>query len=234
MERQGLTPRSLSRRGSKRVAAVLTSVAAVGAALGLHVGCGGSTPPAKPVVLRVVAPNELRAPADFRGIADDDERSRALFLEATRVMFHPRCANCHPAGDVPLQGDFGRFHDPPVVRGPDDHGAPGLECTSCHQDRNLELARVPGAPKWALAPRVMAWVGRSPHALCEQLKDPKRNGQKDLGQIVEHSSHDELVAWGWDPGHGRVPAPGTQPQFGALMAAWVESGAACPREESKQ
>lgn len=217
-------------RSSSLAAALLAAVLAAPDA-----GCAGGAPPvATPIALRAVAANELRAPDDFRGIADRDERSRALFLEATRVMFHPRCRNCHPAGDVPAQGDDGRAHDPPVVRGPADQGAPGLECTSCHQDRNLELARVPGAPKWALAPLVMAWVNRTPQALCEQLKDPKRNGDKDLAHIVEHSAHDELVAWGWAPGHGRAPAPGTQQQFGALMAAWVESGAACPREESKR
>jgi hypothetical protein len=192
------------------------------------------TPPAEPVALRAVAANELRTLDDFRGITDSDERSRALFLEATRVMFHPRCRNCHPDGDTPAQGDQGRAHDPPIVRGPSDRGAPGLECTSCHQDRNLELARVPGAAKWALAPRAMAWANRTPYALCKQLKDPKRNGNRDLSHIIEHSAHDELVAWGWAPGHGRVPAPGTQREFAALMAAWVESGAECPREESKR
>jgi hypothetical protein len=197
-------------------------------------GCAGGSPAAAPAALRAVAASELRAPDDFRGIASQEGRSRALFLEATRVMFHPRCRNCHPDGDTPMQGDDGRVHDPPVVRGPSGYGAPGLECTSCHQDRNVELARVPGAPTWALAPRAMAWDRRTPRALCEQLKDPTRNGQRDLAHIVEHSAHDELVAWGWAPGHGRVPAPGTQRQFGALLAAWVESGAACPSEESKR
>ena len=217
-------------RGSSVAAVLLSSIVTVVAASGA--GCAGGTPPATPLGLRAVAASELRTPADFAGIADRDERSRALFLEATRVMFHPRCRNCHPDGDRPAQGDEGRVHDPPVARGPSDHGAPGLECTSCHQDRNVELARVPGAPKWALAPREMAWVNRTPHALCEQIKDPARNGNKDLAHIVDHSAHDELVAWGWSPGHGRVPAPGTQQQFGALMAAWVESGAECPREET--
>ncbi len=201
----------------------------------ISLGCGGATSSSRPTApLRAVAKNELRTPDDFRGIADKEERSRALFLEATRVMLHPRCKNCHPDGDVPVQGDLGRPHDPPVFRGPADHGVPALECASCHQDHNLELARVPGAPKWSLAPLAMAWVNRTPHALCEQVKDPKRNGNKDLRHIVEHSGHDELVAWGWAPGHGREPAPGTQEQFGALMAAWVENGAACPREEAKR
>ncbi|MFY0538693.1 hypothetical protein [Nannocystis pusilla] len=62
------------------------------------------------------------------------------------MMLHPRCTNCHPAGDSPLQGDTAQLHDPPVVRGPANEGVPGLLCTSCHQDANLELARVPGRP----------------------------------------------------------------------------------------
>jgi hypothetical protein len=212
-----------------RPRAALVAVVSAAAA-----GCAAAAPAASPAALRAVAANELRAPDDFRGIASREERSRALFLEATRVMFHPRCRNCHPDGDTPMQGDDGRVHDPPVVRGPADRGPPGLACTSCHQDRNVELARVPGAPTWALAPRVMAWDNRTPRALCEQLKDPTRNGGRELSHIVEHSTHDELVAWGWAPGHARVPAPGTQREFGALMAAWLESGAACPQEESKR
>jgi hypothetical protein len=187
-----------------------------------------ASPSAGPVVLPT---GPLRGPEAFASVGDRDERARAIFTEAARVMLHPRCANCHPNGDTPAQGDEMRAHDPPVVRGEGDHGAPGLECGSCHQDRNQELARVPGAPKWHLAPRSMAWVGRTPAALCAQLKDPARNGGKTLEQIVEHSAHDELVAWGWAPGAGREPAPGTQASFGALMAAWAKDGAACPRDE---
>jgi hypothetical protein len=41
-------------------------------------------------------------------------------------------------------------------------------------------------------------------------------------------AEDSLVGWGWNPGTGREPAPGTQKEFGALAKAWVESGAACP------
>lgn len=205
----------------------------------LTVACGAPTTDAsagrQPLPpLAPVAAGELRAPDAFTGIADPAARSRALFVEATRVMFHPRCVNCHPDGDVPIQGDRGQLHDPPVFRGPDDHGIAGLMCTSCHQDRNLELARVPGAPKWHLAPRSMAWVGRTPHSLCEQLKDPKRNGGKTVAQIVDHAAHDPLVAWGWAPGHARTPAPGNQATYGALMAAWADNGAACPEEEASR
>src|SRR3954454_20488638 len=55
-------------------------------------------------VLPAVSNNQLHAVADFAAIADSKERSAALFVEASRVLLHPRCANCHPDGDVPLQG----------------------------------------------------------------------------------------------------------------------------------
>jgi hypothetical protein len=177
-----------------------------------------------------VATNQLRDVAAFSVIEDEAERSRALFLEASRVFLHPRCANCHPSGNVPLQGMDMRPHDPPAVRGPENLGVVGMECGGCHQDRNLDHARVPGAPGWHLAPLEMAWVGKSPHHICEQLKDPQRNGGKSLAKIVEHNAHDELVAWGWQPGHDREPAPGTQRQLGELVAAWVSTGAECPPE----
>lgn len=179
------------------------------------------------------APGELRPLESFAVITDPKDRSKALFLEASRVFLHPRCANCHPDGDVPYQGTDWKPHEPLAVRGPEDKGVVGMECTSCHQDRNLELARVPGAPNWHLAPREMAWVGKSPRHICEQMKDPKRNGGKTLAQIVEHNAHDKLVGWGWTPGHGREPAPGNQKAFGAIVAAWVETGAECPSEEAR-
>ncbi len=195
-------------------------------------GCGSksSRPQQPPPPLREVAPNELRAVADFSAIADREARSLALFTEAARVIMHPRCVNCHPDGDTPYQGMTLALHEPPVVRGPENNGVPGNECTTCHQERNQELTRVPGAPKWHVAPRVMAWVGKSAAHICNQLKDTKRNGGKSLAQIAEHSAHDELVAWGWSPGANREPAPGTQEQFGALVAAWIDSGAECPEE----
>ena len=116
----------------------------------------------------------------------------------------------------------------PVVRGPENRGVVGMECSTCHQDRNQALTRVPGAPEWHLAPIEMAWVGRSLGAICEQVKDPKRNGGLTLEQIVHHMGEDDLVGWAWNPGPGRTPAPGTQKEFGELIRLWVETGAHCP------
>lgn len=174
----------------------------------------------------------LKPPAAFAAIADRTARSQALFGEASKVLLHPRCLNCHPADDAPRQGDAAWRHDPPVVRGADDRGVPAMQCATCHQDRNLAHARVPGAPGWHLAPKEMAWMGRSAAEICAQLKDPKRNGGKTLAAVHEHTAKDALVAWGWEPGSGRTKAPGTQAEFAALVGAWIETGAACPPQEA--
>ena len=65
--------------------------------------------------------------------------------------------------------------------------------------------------------------------LCGQIKDPERNGGRSLDEVVEHMSGDALVGWAWEPGRGRVSAPGSWEAFGELIAAWAESGAACPQ-----
>ncbi len=123
-------------------------------------------------------------------------------------------------------------HNPPVIRGADGHGAAGLECATCHGAAIVTFANgtgiVPGAPKWALAPAAMAWEGKSLSQICVQIKDRARNGGKSLTDLIEHNGKDALVGWGWHPGLGRTPAPGTQAQFGALTKAWVDSGAKCP------
>ncbi len=207
---------------------VLGATAALAAAAG---ACGGGRPPpppAGPPVLAPAAAGALRSPDDFLAIADPAARSRALFLEISRVLTHPRCVNCHPADDSPRQGDDALRHDPPVARGPDGRGVPGLHCGSCHQDRNLDHARVPGAPDWHLAPATMAWLGVEPAAICLQLKDPARTGGKGLPAIAHHLEHDPLVAWGFAPGADRAAPPGSPAAVAALARAWIETGAHCP------
>jgi hypothetical protein len=168
------------------------------------------------------------APAAHVAPADRTAESRALFTQMARVLMHPRCVNCHPADDSPRQRDDHELHDPPVTRGPADSGVPAMQCTTCHQDRNAELARVPGAPGWKLAPKSAAWLGATPSVICAQIKDPARNGGRTLAQIQQHLAHDPIVAWGWAPGADREPAPGTQAELGALAQRWIDSGAECP------
>jgi hypothetical protein len=172
--------------------------------------------------------NTLKSVQSFASIADEKQRSLALFQEVGKVITHARCMNCHPAGDRPAQGDDRHPHMPLVVRGVDNFGAAGMRCTTCHGPANFDPGRVPGNPAWHLAPIEMAWVGKSLGEICQQIKDPERNGGKSMEELIHHMAEDSLVGWGWNPGVGREPAPGTQKEFGNLFRAWAEAGAVCP------
>ncbi|MBO0903892.1 Isoquinoline 1-oxidoreductase subunit [Jiella sonneratiae] len=177
----------------------------------------------------------LKPVSAFDNIADETERSVAIFQETGKVLLHPRCVNCHPAGDRPLQGMDQHLHQPPVRRGEADFGVPGMMCNTCHGPKNVnvvaqseDIKSIPGNPKWRLAPIEMAWQGRTLGDICRQIKDEDRNGGKTLAELVDHMANDELVGWGWHPGRGREAVPGTQKQFGELYKAWAATGAHCP------
>src|SRR6267142_3614835 len=117
----------------------------------------------------------------------DAAASREAFLQVYKVFVSPRCQNCHPSGDAPLQGDDSHPHLQNVKRGKDGHGVYGMRCDTCHQSANLPGANLPpGNPKWSLpAPEhKMAFVGRTPAELCRQLKDPKQTGGRSLVQLL--------------------------------------------------
>ena len=64
--------------------------------------------------------------------------------------------------------------------------------------------------------------------ICNQIKDPSRNGGRSLGDLVHHIGMHTLVGWAWAPGFGRHLAPGTQKEAGAGRSLG-RTGAACPR-----
>lgn len=203
--------------------AILLTVAA-----GIAIGLAGTALTFAQTAPRSPSDSSLRPAASFSNIANERDRSVALFSEMAKVLQHPRCMNCHPATERPRQGDARRLHEPLVVRGKDGHGAPGMNCTTCHGKQNYDPARIPGDGHWALAPASMAWEGKTVGQICEQLKDPNRNGSRDVPGLIKHVTTDSLVLWGWNPGVGREPAPGTPAEFGALMQSWADTGAACP------
>jgi hypothetical protein len=182
------------------------------------------------------AQDGLRPPLAFDNIQDRDARSRALFTEAAKVIMNPRCMNCHPAGDHPLQGNDQHVHNPPVSRGADGGGVPGNTCGACHMQENVSILvsppvsfeSIPGRVRWGLAPLTMAWEGKTMGDICRQISDPNRNGGRDLALLHDHIAKDDLVGWAWHPGPGRNPVPGTQAQLGDLIQAWVDTGAKCP------
>ncbi len=163
------------------------------------------------------------------GTAQRDDAA-AAFESMLPVLHHPRCMNCHSSGDFPRQGDDGHPHAMDVRRGPEGRGVTALKCSTCHQDHNLAgLNMPPGAADWHLPPpnMPMTWQGLTDHQLCELLKEPKQNGNRNVDQIVEHMST-PLVLWGWHPGEGRTPIPMSQAEFAAKVKEWAGKGAACP------
>lgn len=164
--------------------------------------------------------------------ASHDAAAQAAFLRAWTVFNSPRCRNCHPAGDAPLQGDDSHVHIQNVKRGPDGHGLYGMKCNTCHQLTNTPGDNMPpGNPKWGLPPANMKMVivGETPGQFCRQLKDPAQNGGRTLAQIITHVASDDLVGWAWNPGDGRAPPPLTRPEFANAVREWVKNGAACPQ-----
>jgi hypothetical protein len=168
------------------------------------------------------------APANAK---PDAAASAKAFLEVHKVFTSPRCQNCHPPGDTPLQGDDSHVHLQNVRRGKDGHGVTAMRCETCHQTSNLAGDHMPpGNPKWGLPSpeHKMVFVGRTPAELCRQLKDPKQTGGRSLQQLLEHVADDELVGWGWSPGDGRALPPLSRSDTVAQLKIWIEGGAACP------
>src|SRR3954454_3892870 len=166
--------------------------------------------------------------------ADSHAAALAAFDTIQTVLQHPRCQNCHIPGDAPLQFDAGLVHAQNVQRGPAGNGAPGLPCSTCHATRNPPASYganlPPGAPAWRLPPpeHKMIFIGLSAAQLCYTVRDPKRNGNRNLEALIEHVSHDKLVLWGWDPGVGRAPVSVPHERFVAAFKTWMAGGAPCP------
>ncbi|MEZ5427994.1 MAG: hypothetical protein R2747_17110 [Pyrinomonadaceae bacterium] len=161
------------------------------------------------------------------------ELAKAAFSEAFKVFASPRCANCHPAGDVPTQGDEMALHAQGVTRGADGKGKYGMKCATCHQSENLEGDHMPPGVStgWHMPPADMKMVfqGLTAGQLCRQLKDPKMNGgRKTLEEAIEHLEKDPLVHWGWKPGNGRTTPPLSYEEFMKNIHEWVENGGDCP------
>jgi hypothetical protein len=193
-------------------------------------------------VLRLCAVLLATAVPAFAQAPDAEPASQqeglALWEDIHAVFSHPRCANCHVADDHPRWSGphYGepRIHGMNVQRGVDGSGFgnPGLRCGTCHGPANSpELHGPPGVPDWHLAPAEMVWWDRTSGEICRQIKDPARNGDRTLAEIAEHVRDDPLVIWGWEPGPGREPAPGSPEQTYADILAWAEADAPCPDEQ---
>lgn len=177
--------------------------------------------------------NLIENEAEFGAINRDSVESVKAFMKAYTVLMSPRCMNCHPSGDVPLQGDDSHLHTMSPQRGQDGKGVFAMKCTNCHQPTNTPgLHTPPGNPTWHLPPSDMKMVfqGKTPHQLAKQLVDPAQNGNKDKKQLIEHAM-DDLVLAGWNPGEGRSLPPMSHQEFKKAWTAWLEKGAYAPAEK---
>lgn len=158
-----------------------------------------------------------------------EAESKAAFLEAYRVFMHPRCMNCHPSGDIPLQGDDSRLHAQGVKRGPDGKGLYASKCSNCHQEQHVAGANMPpGHPSWHLPPanRKMIFQGKTARQLATHFKDINFTGFRDFKKdFVHHVEHDPLVKNSWTYG---TPPPLSHEGFVAKVKEWIAKGAAIP------
>lgn len=76
----------------------------------------------------------------------------------------------------------------------------------------------------------MAWSGLPPRAVCEMIKDKRRNGGRDFAALITHVSQDKLVGWGWNPGGDRDPVPVPRDVFVAKFKEWAAAGGPCPND----
>lgn len=166
----------------------------------------------------------------------DSVGSAKAFMSVYKVVMSARCMNCHPSGDVPLQGDDNHLHTMNVKRGADGRGVYAVRCSNCHQAENTAgLHMPPGNPKWGLPPAKMRMVfqGRTPRQLALQLLDPKQNGGRTKQQLIDHMAKDDLVGWAWHPGDGRTLPPMSRAAFVAQVRLWIAKGAYAPSAKAK-
>lgn len=157
------------------------------------------------------------------------------------VVSSPRCSNCHvDERNIPMwsgsSGGEARPHGMNINAGPSRIGEESLPCFTCHM-QSTAPNKTPHAPPhaglpWMLAPVEFAWFGKSSAAICAQMKNPATNGGRDGEALIEHILHDAqmkaFITWGFNPGGGREPAPGSMQSHLDDMVLWTAAGMPCP------
>ena len=162
----------------------------------------------------------------------DSVASKEAFKKVYSVLMHPRCMNCHPSGDIPLQGDDSHLHGMSPHRGKDGKGVYAMKCANCHQNENTPgLHAPPGNPEWHLPPADMKMVfeGRTANQLAKQLIDKSTNGNKSIKELIAHAE-DTLVKAGWHPAEGLSLPPMSHAEFKEAWITWLKTGAYAPEE----
>lgn len=165
------------------------------------------------------------------------EDGLAAWARIYEVTSHPRCSNCHVGADNrpmwsgPSYGKA-RPHGMNINAGESRIGAEFVLCSTCHARRDGGVNDLPhAAPQvamdWQLAPVEAAWFGKSSPEICNQLRDPERNGGRDHLALARHLDHDVILQWAWTPGGGREPAPYSLQAHVNDVLAWGVAGFPC-------
>lgn len=163
----------------------------------------------------------------------------AAFDRIYEVTSHPRCSNCHVgAANLPMWSgpSYGvtRPHGMNINAGESRIGAETLVCSTCHayseRPNDMPHAAPQVAMSWQLAPVEAAWFGKSSAEICQQLRDPDRNGGRDMIALAEHLNHDLILHWAWNPGGGREPAPYDLQSHVNDMLIWGVAGFPCAED----
>ncbi|MEL6126850.1 MAG: hypothetical protein AAFR57_10745 [Pseudomonadota bacterium] len=164
----------------------------------------------------------------------------AAFDRIFEVASHPRCSNCHVGDDnLPMWSgpSYGqtRPHGMNVNAGESRIGAETLLCSTCHAYRDglndVPHAAPQVATSWQLAPVEAEWFGKTAPEICRQLRDPERNGDRDMLELATHLDHDLILHWAWNPGGGREPAPYSVQEHVDDILMWGVAGMPCPEDQ---
>ena len=150
------------------------------------------------------------------------------FGDIYAVATHPRCMNCHPNGDRPLHTDASVPHGFNVTR---FTPFKGMHCKTCHAASPIGQGVAPAPPAdplWSLAPKQMVFENRTPKQLCEQLKDPEKNGGRGFIDTTAHIANDHLLMTSWHS--GRTPPPISHPELVKRFETWGKAGGPCPAD----
>lgn len=164
----------------------------------------------------------------------------AAWQRIYEVTSHPRCSNCHvgpdnrPMWSGPTYGKA-RPHGMNIYAGDSRIGAETVPCSACHAYREGANDQPHAAPQvamdWQLAPVEAEWFGKSSQEICNQLRDPDRNGGRNFEEIASHLDHDLILHWAWSPGGGREPAPYSLQEHVNDVLAWGVAGYPCENDE---
>lgn len=160
----------------------------------------------------------------------------AAFDRIYEVASHPRCSNCHVGADnLPMWSgpSYGktRPHGMNINAGESRIGAETVLCSTCHaynpNANDWPHAAPQVAMSWMLAPVEAEWFGKSSDEICTQLRDPERNGGRDMMALAAHLDHDLILHWAWAPGGDREPAPYSLQEHVNDILIWGVAGMPC-------